>query len=136
MIEEGTIIRDSEGYIRIPDIVFTTAEVNELIETIYLKCGGLNCKIQQLNRTFAEHDRGRSVPGPRGVMRNWTDEERKYVLLHHAEDNDKIGEGIGRTFMAVKHEKSNLLSDFLEWKEKHPEHNNLTYEEQVDKFME
>jgi len=133
-IEEGIIMRDSEGSIRIPDLTFTVEEVNEIIETLYLKCG-VNCTIQQLNRTFAENDRGRGMPGPRGVMRNWTDEERKYVLIHHAEENNIIGEGIGRTFMAVKHEKSNLLSEFLEWKEKHPEHNNITYEEQVDRFM-
>jgi hypothetical protein len=132
---EYKILRDIHGSIRIDTSAkFTTEQVKDIIETIFVKTGH-DMSIKQLDMSLIEYD-GPHSKRKGGTNRLWSDSDEEYVLLHYKEDNGTIGKGINRTFMSIKHAKSDLLTGFYEWIESHPELvKGLTHEQCVKLYM-
>lgn len=117
---DGYIERDSEGRVRFPeDLKLEEHIVEEISEIIYMKTKK-DIVVKQLDITFKEHDKSHGIKS-RGAGRKWTDEEDEYVLLHHEDGNDEVGDELGRTGMSVFMHRSHLLSKYDEWKNDNPQ---------------
>jgi hypothetical protein len=129
------LIRDVEGFIRFPDnLKLNKEQSDELSEKLYI-ITTKDIGITQLNETFKEYDQSRGIK-TKGGGRKWTDEEERYVLLHHEDGDDEVGAELGRTGMSIFMHKSGLLSDFDSWKQdKVSSLVGLTREQIVDMFL-
>jgi hypothetical protein len=129
--------KDSEGFIRLAEPIHTSnAQTEAIIEAIYVSTG-INLQLKQLSDTFANYDRNSGIKGQRGLMRRWSDEERLYVLLHHEDGDEAVGQVLGRSFMSVYMDKSKLLSRFIAWQnsEEGSQYRNDTRECQAKAFL-
>jgi hypothetical protein len=127
--------RDSEGYVRFSEpMQMTMQQYEEVVEQLWVKAG-IDVKKKVLERTFKEYDGERGVK-PR-IMRRWTDEERRHVLMTVEDECDAVGKELGRSGMSIFMRRAQLLAEFESWqmsdegklwKEK-------SREEQVKKFL-
>jgi len=126
------VIRDSKGFVRVPEnIPLTKKQANDIVEIMFL-ASGKDIGIKQLEVDFSEYDKRRGLKGKRkGPTLQWTDEERKYVLLHHEDGDTNVGVAMGelgiggntqgRSGMAIRLYKSGLLSELELFKQNHAE---------------
>jgi len=128
------ITRDINGNIRFPsDVVLTTEAVKALIESLYMTTQK-DVGIHQLDKSFPDYDESVGIK-TKGVKKKWTDEEEKYVLMHHEEGDEEVAEALGRSNMSIFMHKSQLLSDFDAFKNGNEDIKGKTREQVVDMFF-
>jgi hypothetical protein len=132
--ERAKILRDSEGNIRISNpIKVDKDKTDKIIEAVYVHTG-INLGYKQLDISFDEYDTATKGIKPKGVSRRWTDEEERYVLLHHEEGDGEVGKELGRSYMSIFMHKSDL-DEWLRSKDGQ-KYKDSTRKEQVDAFMD
>lgn len=110
------LLRDEDGKIRFPDTIkLDEHQAEKLADSIFMMTSAI-VGVKQLDKTFAEYDKSRGLKGQRGAGRKWSDEEKKYVLLHHEDGDESVADELGRTSMSIFMRKSELLSAFDSWK--------------------
>ena len=90
----------------------------------------------QLDVSFEEYDAETKRIKAKSPPKRWSDEEERYVLLHHEDGDHDVASALGRTSMSIYMHKSGLLSDFDGWlRNEGLQYKNSTREEQVDAFL-
>lgn len=129
MRHDNYVIRDSKGFIRVPEnIPLTQKQAKEIIEVLFMS-SGKDVGLKQLDVSLDEYDKSKGIGKKKGATIKWTDEERRYVLLHHEDGDDAVGKAIGdlgiggnfqgRSYMSIRLYKSGLLSELELFKQNH-----------------
>jgi len=117
MKHDHVILRDTDGHLRFPEDLKISDKQAENLADWAFQVTAKDVGVKQLDCTLDEYDRSMGLKRKGGPKRNWNTDEHRYVLLNYEDSNEEVGKAIGRSGMAIKMAKSDILSNFNVWKD-------------------